>query len=623
MLKRHGGAGPLPGRQQREGTEGGAMAIDMITLEVLRNKFDVIADEMEIALLRSSYSPIVKEGMDASSALFNTKGETISQAASIPIHLGCLVPAVQRILTAFPPETMDAGDVYIMNDPYDGGSHLPDIIIVVPILHEGSTVALSATMTHNQDVGGKSPGSVPTDATELFQEGIVIPPLKFYEQGRPNATLHALLRKNVRIPDILMGDLHGQVAAGNVGRARFLELVGEYGADTVAQAIIELMDRAETMTREKIREIPDGDYTFSDYLDNDGIDLDKLIRIQATVRVRGDAVHIDFTGTSPQVKGPLNSVPSASIAGAYYLMRCITDPTIPNNSGCYRPISFTLPEGSLVNPRHPAAVNARTATILRIADTLHGALAQALPGKLPAAPSGQILIMAFGGIDPETGRSYVTSELGAGGVGGRPGKDGIDVMDMGPSNCMNIPVEAFEMGHPLRILRYAIKNGSGGPGRHRGGLGAEKVFEAVRGEITVSLRGERYFTQPWGLHGGEPAAPAQAWVERRDGTVETILSKRVFTLVPGERLHVHTPGGGGYGDPLERNPALVLEDVQDSRVSPEQARGSYGVVMDAAARAVDVQATTTLRDALLRRRGAVDWMFDHGARGRSNGPAAN
>jgi N-methylhydantoinase B len=304
-------------------------------------------------------------------------------------------------------------------------------------------------------------------------------------------------------------------------------------------------------------------------------------------------------------------------------MRCITDSTIPNNSGCYRPLRFTLPEGSLVNPIHPAPVNARTATIIRIADTLHGALAQALPGKMPAAPSGQLLIMAFGGIDPRTGRSYVTSELGAGGVGARPSKDGIDVMEMGPSNCMNIPVEAFEMGHPLRILRYAIKRDSGGAGLFRGGLGAEKTFEATHGDVTISLRGERYFTQPWGLYGGEPAAPARAWVERNDGSVETIYSKRVFTLHEGERLHVHTPGGGGYGDALERDAALVLLDVQDDRVSVAEARKHYGVVVDAEGTRVDEAATRTERAALRRSRGPIDWVFDHGPRGRNNGDSAS
>jgi N-methylhydantoinase B len=593
------------------------MGTDLITLEVLRNKFDVIADEMEIALLKSAYSSIVKEGMDASAALFTTRGETIAQAASIPIHLGSLGPAVQRIMQEFPVETMQAGDVYIMNDPYDGGSHLPDIVIAVPILYQGSTVALSTTMTHNQDVGGKTPGSVPTDATEIFQEGLRLPPLKFYERGEPNRTLHAILQKNVRIPDILMGDLHGQVAAGNVGQQRFVELLQEYGKDTVLAVIAELMDRAETMTREKLSAIPDGSYTFTDYLDNDGIDLEQRITIQATVTIQGSDVYCDFTGSSPQVRGPLNCVPTAAIAGAYYVIRTITDPTIPNNSGCYRPVHLHLPEGSVVNPRPPAAVNARTATIIRIADVLHGALVQALPGKLPAAASGQLLVASFGGIDPRRGMPYVTSELGAGGVGARPTKDGIDVLEMGPSNCMNIPAEAIEMHYPLRVRQYGVRPDSGGAGRYRGGLGATKVFEAVDGEVVVSMRGERYFTPPWGLYGGQPAAAAQAWVERLDGTIEEIPSKRVFTLRQGERLHIDTPGGGGYGDPLERNPEAVRQDVWDRRVSVRLAQEQYGVVLEEPGLTIDYQATQHLRAILRQQRGAITWVYDRGPLGKA------
>jgi N-methylhydantoinase B len=593
------------------------MATDLITLEVLRNKFDVIADEMEIALLKSAYSSIVKEGMDASAALFTTRGDTIAQAASIPIHLGSLVPAVQRMVRAFPPETMAAGDVYIMNDPYDGGSHLPDIVIVVPIIYRGTTVALSTTMTHNQDVGGKTPGSVPTDATEIFQEGLCLPPLKFYERGEPNQTLHAILRKNVRIPDILMGDLHGQVAAGHVGRQRFVELLDEYGTETVMAAIDELMERAEAMTREKLGAIPDGSYTFTDYLDNDGIDLEQRITLQATATIKGSDVCFDFTGSSPQVRGPLNCVPTAAIAGAYYVVRTITDPAIPNNSGCYRPIHLHLPEGTVVNPRPPAAVNARTATIIRIADVLHGALVQALPGRLPAASSGQLLVASFGGLDPRRGVSYVTSELGAGGVGARPAKDGIDVLEMGPSNCMNIPVEAIEMSYPLRIRHYGMRSDSGGAGRYRGGLGATKVFEAVAGDVVVSIRGERYFTPPWGLYGGQPAAAGQAWVERADGSIEEIPSKRVFTLHQGERLHVDTPGGGGYGDPLDRDPEAVRQDVSDRRVSLERAREQYGVVLTEPDLTVDASATQRARATLRRQRGEVTWIYDRGSLGKS------
>jgi N-methylhydantoinase B len=410
--------------------------------------------------------------------------------------------------------------------------------------------------------------------------------------------------------------LHGQVAAGNIGKQRFIELLEEYGSDTVLSVIAELMDRAEAMTREKLSAIPDGSYTFADYLDNDGIDLDRRVTIQATVTIKGSDVYCDFTGTSPQVRGPLNCVPTAAIAGAYYVIRTITDPSIPNNSGCYRSIQLHLPEGSVVNPRPPAAVNARTATIIRIADVLHGALIQALPGKLPAAPSGQLLVASFGGIDPRTGIPYVTSELGAGGVGARPNKDGIDVLEMGPSNCMNIPAESIEMSYPLRIRHYGLRHDSGGAGCYRGGLGATKVFEAVYGDVVVSIRGERYFTPPWGLYGGQPAAVAQAWVERADGSTEEIPSKRVFTLHQGERLHVDTPGGGGYGDPLERDPEAVRQDVCDRRVTVRMARELYGVVLEEPSWCIDHQATQRLRATLRRQRGVIDWVYDRGPLGK-------
>ncbi len=591
------------------------MGLDVVTLEVLRNKFDVIADEMELALLRASFSPIVKEGYDASAALFTTDGQVIAQAAAIPIHLGCLIPTVQRIVEVFPVETMAEGDAYIMNDPYDGGTHLPDTTIVQPIIFQGRTRALAATMTHNQDVGGKAPGSIPTDATEIFQEGICIPPLHFYERGRPNETLHALLRKNVRLPEVLMGDLHGQIAAGHVGIRRFVELLSEYGLDVALGAVNELMDRAEAATRERVSAMPDGSYTFTDYLDNDGVVLERPIAIKVTVHISGSDVTFDFTGSSPQVAGPVNSVAAASVSGAYFVLRSVTDPEIPNNSGCYRMVRFMLPEGSVVNPRHPAPVNARTVTVVRIAHAVMGAFAQALPERIAAADSGH-LTMAFGGRNPRTGRTFVTSEMGSGGVGARPTKDGIDMLDFGPVNCMNIPLEALQMDAPLRIHAFRLRGDSGGAGRFRGGLGAEKVFEARADDLVVTVRGERFFTQPWGLHGGRAGASANAWILRKDGTREEIRSKRVFTLQQGDRLHFHTPGGGGYGDPLERGAEQVLTDVLDGKVSPGQAHEAYGVVIDADTLRLDADATKTERQQRQRARRPTP-PFDHGRHGAS------
>ena len=588
------------------------MDIDPILLEVLRNRLDTIADEMELTLLKSAASPIVKEGLDASAALFSVRGETIAQAAAIPIHLGALEFAAKRLVRAFPPARMAEGDVFLLNDPYDGGTHLPDITVAVPVCADGQAVALSCTMCHHQDVGGRTPGSVPTDATELYQEGVIIPPTQLFRAGILDENLFALLRRNVRIPEVFTGDLMAQVAAGRLGGTRLRELFARYGADVVLGYIEELFTRAETLTRRQIDAIPDGTYTFTDYLDNDGIKLDQLVRIAVAVTVRGSSLTFDFTGTSPQVRGPFNSVPASTLSAVYYAVRAVSDPTIPNNGGCFRALEAILPPGSLVNPRPPAPVSCRTATIKRIADTILGALVKALPDRMPAANSGTLLVMAFGGTAPETGRPFVASELAAGGMGARPRKDGIDVIETDVSNCMNIPVEALEMNFPLRIRRAGLWPDSAGAGQFRGGLGLEKVFEATTTDLTVSHRGERFSTAPWGLCGGRPARSGRAFVVRKDGSREEVRSKQMLTLRPGDQLWEYVAGGAGYGDPLERDPDLVLADVLDRKVSPEIAKADYGVVLLSSGTAVDHDATQACREALRRARGPIRWFFDRG-----------
>ncbi|HEX2480738.1 MAG TPA: hydantoinase B/oxoprolinase family protein, partial [Methylomirabilota bacterium] len=326
---------------------------DPILLEVIRNRLETIADEMELTLLKSAASPIVKEGLDASAALFNVRGETIAQAAAIPIHLGCLELAARRIVEAFPPETMAEGDAFLLNDPYDGGTHLPDITLAVPVVSDGRVVALACTMCHHQDVGGRTPGSVPTDATELYQEGLIIPPTCLYRGGVLDTNLLALLRRNVRIPEVFTGDLMAQVAAGRLGGIRLNELFGRYGTDTVLGYVEELLERAEILTRRGIEAIPDGTYAFADWLDNDGIG-DRPVRIAVAVTVHGSAMTFDFTGTSAQVRGPFNAVPASTLSAVYYAVRAISDPTVPNNGGCFRAVDAVLPPGSLVNPRPPA-----------------------------------------------------------------------------------------------------------------------------------------------------------------------------------------------------------------------------------------------------------------------------
>jgi N-methylhydantoinase B len=591
-------------------------AIDPVLLEVLRNRLEAIADEMELTLLKSAASPIVKEGLDASAALFTMRGETIAQAAAIPIHLGALQCAAQRIVRAFPPERMRDGDAFLLNDPYDGGTHLPDITLAVPVFSEERAVALACTMCHHQDVGGRTPGSVPTDATELYQEGVIIPPTQLFRAGELDDNLFALLARNVRLPDVFTGDLMAQVAAGRLGGIRLRELFAAHGTDSVLDYIEELLTRAETLTRREIEAIPDGEYGFEDYLDNDGVELGRRVRIAVTVRVSGSSMTFDFTGTDAQVRGPFNAVPASTLSAVYYAIRAISDPSIPNNGGCFRALDAVLPEGTVVNPRPPAPVSCRTATIKRIADAILGALVRALPHRMPAANSGTLLVMAFGGHDPETGRPFVASDLAAGGMGARPRKDGIDVIETDVSNCMNIPVESVEMSFPLRVRRAGLWTDSGGAGQFRGGLGLTKVFEATTTDVMVSHRGERFASAPWGLYGGGPGRSGHAFILRKDGGREELPSKKMIVLRPGDQLWEYIAGGAGHGDPLERDPERVLTDVLDGKVSREAARETYGVALAPGDDAVDEGRTKECREALRRQRGGIWWTFDRGVDGR-------
>ena len=543
-------------------------AFDPITLEVIRHRLDKIAEEMQATLLKSSCSPIVKEGLDASASLFTLDGTTLAQACAIAIHLGTLIPAVAAIRAKFPVEQMREGDIYILNDPYCGGTHLPDFAVVMPVFAGGRPVALAATMTHHQDVGGKTAGSVPTDSTEIFQEGIRIPPVAWARAGVFDETLTAVLRQNVRIPDIFMGDLHAQVAACKIAAMRLREASEKFGDNALLTSFSVLLDRAEAMTRAALKKLKPGTYRAVDFLDNDGIDLDCRIRIEVAATIADGAIHFDLTGSSPQVKGPINCVPSGSLAAACFAVRAVTDPAIPNNGGCFRPITLTLPEGSIVNPREPAPVNARTATIKRITNTMLKALSGVAPERVPAPNSGELLVMAWGG-QRRDGTSFVTGELLAGGAGAGSGFDGVDAIETDATNCMNLPVEAMELDAPIRVRRWELVRGSGGAGEFVGGRGQLKEYEIlddVAGTMSYSHRGERHFVPADGLAGGKPGMLARSWITRADGREEIIPSKTVTRLGPGDRVVITTAGGGGYGAPEARDPETVRNDIADGKV---------------------------------------------------------
>ena len=549
---------------------------DPITLEVVRNKVDGIANEMQSTLLRSSFSTVVKEGLDASASLFTPDGETLAQAIALPIHLATLIPIVETISRTFPIDEMKPGDLYIMNDPYLGGTHLPDIAIVMPVFFDGRPIAFSAAMTHHQDVGGMSPGSVPPNATEIYQEGIRIPPLKLREGNEFNHTLVEMLKLNVRVPQVFMGDIGAQISACTVGARRVAELAGRYGYGQTLRIFNELLDRSEQLTRKALEAIPDGTYSYVDYLDNDGVNLDESVRIEVAVTVSGNKLHCDFEGTDPQTRGPFNAVKSGSQAAAYYAVRAVTDSSIPTNGGCFRPVSLHLPEGTLVNPVEPAPVNARTATIKRIAGCIVGALKGALPEQIPADSAGELLVLSLGGKNL-SGKHYVVGEFNAGGSGGGPRKDGVDVIETDGSNCMNMPVEALELEAPARVHRMSLRTDSGGVGEFRGGLGCVREIEFLTDNIALTHRGERHRHAARGSQGGGDGAKAFSKIVRRDGTEEVVNSK-LFTMVhSGERLIVETAGGGGYGDPNGRDRQSVQDDLRNRKVSERSAINDYGL----------------------------------------------
>ena len=540
--------------------------LDPITVEVVRNKLEGIATEMQQTLLRSSFSPIVKEGLDASAALFTVEGETLAQACAIPMHLGTLIPVVARMLELYPAASMQSGDAFIMNDPYLGGTHLPDVAILTPIFAGGRIVAISAAMTHHQDMGGMAPGSVPTNAMEIFQEGLRIPPLKLRDGGRYNETLIAIIRQNVRIPDTVMGDLHAQLAACSVGARRIGDLVGLLGHDMVSVIFAMLLLRSEEMTRAALAALPEGTYRYVDFNDNDGIELDRQIRFEVAVTIKDRGFHVDFTGSSPQVRGPFNCVPSGALAAACFAIRAVTDPGIPTNAGCFRPISLTLPPGSIVNPSEPAAVNARTSTIKRMAGCILGALRPIVSHRVPADSSGEMLAVMFGGLRP-SGAPFVIGELIAGGSGAGLASDGVDVIETDVTNCMNLPAEAMELEAPIRVHRVALRPDSGGQGRFRGGLGIVKEYEVLDGEVRFTHRGERHMCAAQGANGGGPGALAVSVIHRVSGAVETIPSKTMTALLKGDRVIVTTAGGGGNGPGADRDARAVERDIQDGKVS--------------------------------------------------------
>ena len=552
-------------------------ALDAFRLEILANALNAVTEEIQLTLLRSAYSQVVKEAQDASCAIFTAQGRIVAQPVVVPGHLGSMRFMLEEVLKEFPLETLRAGDVFITNDPYRGGSHLPDIAVFRPIFYADRLAAFAGCLIHYTDVGGMVPGSNPVQATELYQEGVVIPPVKLYDAGRENKTLVDMIRANVRGPDIFMGDLRAQEGALLKGEQRLLDLLDRYGYDGVSNAMELLIDYAEKKAREAIAAIPNGVYEFTDYMDHDGVDLSKPIAIKVRLEVLDDRLRFDFTGTDPQVRGPLNAPLSKTWTTIFYCVRCVLPDDIPFNDGLTKVVEVYVPEGTLLNPRHPAPVNARSVTVNRVADAVLGALALAVPGRVGAQCCGVPTGISFGGVDPRTGRNFVFYESYCGGMGGTQAADGADAVSTGTSNQMNIPVESIEIDYPVRIVRYELVPDSGGSGSFRGGLGLLREYEMLAESASVNVRGDRAAFPPLGLYGGGNGSFSTFFLEREGGRAEKLPSKFGGRIMRGQRLKIVTPGGGGFGEPAQRDRAALLDDFRDGKISAEKIKQDYGV----------------------------------------------
>lgn len=565
--------------------------VDPITLEVIRNGLASIADEMALIVMRSAYSPVVRDIMDYSTALCDPQGRVIAQGLTLPIQL-CSFPRVMRFVEEKYGDRLAPGDILITNDPYSaGGQHLPDIYVLKPIFDGAALAGYAATVAHHTDLGGIVPGSVAIYATEIQQEGLRIPLLKLYDAGGPNQTLFDLIRSNTRQPVEVLGDLRAQIAACTIAERGLLQLVKRYGAAELALYVEALHAHAEAMMRDTIRELPNGVYVGEDFLDGLG-EHPTPIRIRATVTVMDDTIDIDFAGTSGQVAASINCPISLPESAAFTAIRCLSRRDIPNCDGYLKPITVRAPEGCLLNPVYPAACGARGVVGYRVFDTIMRALAQVVPERAIAGSEGGPFLMAAGG--SFAGRQYVLNEMLVGTWGARADRDGIEGISNPAANLSNQPIEMIEAEMPVEVLRYGFVADSGGAGRNRGGLAFIREFRFLQ-STGFNLRGDRRDHPPYGLAGGGTGGPS-AHVHITAGGVETSLPTmpmRGFVAAAGDVFRLVGAGGGGFGAALEREPERVLADVVAEKVSVDGAARDYGVVI--AAGAVDIGATERLR----------------------------
>ena len=567
---------------------------DPFTTELIRHRLSAITDEMSLRIVRTAISDGIKGLMDFSTAICDRSGRVVVQGLNLPLHLGAVPDAMEAFLRAFG-ASIQPGDVYLLNDPYSGGMHLPDIFVCRPLFDQNVHAGFAVAIAHHADVGGRVPGSSAADSAEIFAEGLRLPPLRLDSAGVRNETLETIIQANVRLPQILLADLQSQVTACRIAEKRYRECCTEFGAELMRQTTTEIMADAEARTRAAISTLPDGVYSAEDFVDDAGIDH-RPVRIRVSITIAGDQILIDFDGSDRQVNGAINATLSFTKSATYLAIKSITPPDIPCNDGFMRAVGVTAPAGTVVNLAPPAACAARGVTGYRTADVVFRALADAVPERVPAAGEGGNSGIRLAGYTSKGDPFYLMDAI-VGCWGGRPGKDGIEGIAPLAINIANTPVEVLEAEHPMRIEAYGFVPDSGGAGEYRGGLALMRDIKLLEASATLSIRSDRRRFRPFGLHGGQDGSPSWNIVNPTPDGGDVIPTMYTGTLKRGDVIRHVTAGGGGWGNPRRRDPSRVLENVLDDKVSLKYARREYAVVIDPITKTVDYKATTALRES--------------------------
>jgi len=571
---------------------------------LFKNALFGAADEMALTVFRTTYSGVLKDNMDYSTAMFDGAGVLVAQGLTLPGHLGSMPTAMASVLEIFDND-IHPGDVFVFNDPFRGGMHLPDVFVFKPIFRDEERIAWACAVCHHTDVGGRVPGSNASDSTEIYQEGLRIPPLKLYDRGRRNETLFALIETNVRVPVKVFGDLRAQLAACHIAEAALIDMAAKYGNARLQTYMTELVDYAERMTRAALAALPDGVYDFLDHIDDDGIDVGVPIPLKVTLTKTGDRIHADWSGTAPQVKGAINNTLSYTKSATYCGIRSVLPQNIPTNEGVFRPITVEAPRGTIANMELPGACAARGLTGFRMVDCMFGALAKMLPDRVFAASDGGNTGVSIGGWDAgdlDSGRRpFIYVDFTCCAWGARPYADGLDGNSNIYANMASQPIEVTETEQPLQITAYEFIQDAMGPGKYRGGAPFRREYKLLAEEAILQVRSDRRDFRPYGLYGGGAGKPSMNYLNP-DRSPEPLPSKLTMTMRKGDLFRHEVAGAGGWGDPLDRDPAAVLKDVRNDFVSERAARDDYGVVI--AGDRVDEPATAALRQQL---RTARDW----------------